>query len=221
MRGGSILDTDGNNGMRERVVKIYYAVIGKAVRPLANSSLSPNTLTLLSLLVSLGVFFLFAGGCFFLGGLALLLSGLFDTMDGTVARLEGRATRFGALLDSSADRLADFFIFAGLLVYFRQGPTFYGLLMALAGSYLVSYVKARAESLGTIRVVGFMQRPERILLLAAASLSVPLTAAWFPGYSEVPLVTVIWFMAVATNITAVHRLLAARRDLDDSSRLAG
>lgn len=200
--------------MRERIVRYYYRCMETLAGPLANGPITPNALTLFSLAVSLGVFFLYAGGFFFWAGLALLLSGLLDTLDGTVARLSGSASRFGALLDSSADRVADFLILAGLLVHYRNDVTFYAVLFVIAGSYMVSYVKARAESLGTIRVVGFMQRPERIIFLAAASLAVPVAEAWLPSISpDAPLILILWFMAVFTNLTAIHRLWSARRDL--------
>ncbi|MCK9275369.1 MAG: CDP-alcohol phosphatidyltransferase family protein [Syntrophales bacterium] len=198
---------------RQWIIRNYYSVVGRLIRPLAKASVSANVISVCSLLLSCGAFLLYAGGLFFTGGLVLLLAGFADTLDGTVARFSGKTSKFGALLDSSLDRWSDFLVFAGLLLYYRDSPVFYAVLFSIIGSFMVSYIKARAESLGNIRVVGIMQRPERILLLAFASLLSPLVNMIAPAYAEAPVIAVVWIMAVLTNGTSVHRLFAAKRDL--------
>lgn len=196
--------------MREKILKAYYTLIERLLRPLVRSAVSPNVISLVSLIVSVVAGIMYAGGLFFTGGMTLLLSGFLDTLDGTIARLKGQSTRFGALLDSTFDRYADFVVFAGLLTYYRHHWMLFMIILAMLGSFMVSYVKARAEALGTIRVVGFMQRPERVLLLVAGSI----LTLWCPAdYAEIPIVAAVSLLAVLTNITALHRLIAARKDL--------
>lgn len=199
--------------MREWVLKNYYSFIERLIRPLIHSSFSPNIVSLASLVASFVAGILYASGSFCAGGIVLLLSGFLDTLDGTIARLTEQSTRFGALLDSVLDRYADFFIFAGLLIYYRYHGVFFIIILAILGSFMVSYVKARAESLGKMRVVGLMQRPERVLLIVAGSLlTVP--ASWYdPRYQEIPIVSMLCLLSILTNTTALHRLLAAKNDL--------
>lgn len=198
--------------MREKLLKAYYGLIGRLLRPLVRSSISPNVVSLVSLAVSLAAGIMYAFGLFFAGGITLLLSGFLDTLDGTIARLTGKSTRFGALLDSTFDRYADFIVFTGLLIYYRDHWMWFTTIFAILGSFMVSYIKARAEALGTIRVVGFMQRPERVILLVAGSI----LTVWCPvGHSEVPLIAAVCLLAVLTNMTALHRLLAAKKDLSE------
>ena len=198
--------------MRERLLRTYYGLIERLLRPLVRSSISPNVISFVSLIVSLVAGIMYAGGLFFTGGMTLLLSGFLDTLDGTMARLKGQSTLFGALLDSTFDRYADFIVFAGLLIYYRYHWMFFAIILALLGSFTVSYVKARAESLGNIRVVGFMQRPERVLLLVTGSILTAPVSWYSVDYAEIPIVAAVCLLAVLTNMTALHRLLAARKD---------
>ena len=199
--------------MRGAIIHAYYRFLAICLCTLPKRSISPTLISIGSLFLSLVAAASYSKGLMLWGGAVLLLSGFMDTLDGTIARLSGKATKFGALLDSSLDRWADFFVYAGLLIYYRGSPVFYAVLLSIIGSFMVSYVKARAESLGKIRVVGLMQRPERVLLLAVASFLVPVISRYYPNYREVPVIVVLCFMAVFTNITAMHRLLAARSDL--------
>jgi len=205
--------------MRERLLTTYYSLIERLIRPLARPSVSPNVVSLTSLAVSLVTGAFYAFGAFFEGGIVLLLSGFLDTIDGTIARLTGQSTRFGALLDSTLDRYADFFVFAGFLIYYQNHWMFYVIILAILGSFMVSYVKARAESLGGTRVVGLMQRPERVLLIVAGSiLTVP--ASWYaPRCQDMPVVVAWCLLAVPTNTTALRRLLTAKGDLSESKDL--
>ncbi|MBW2562281.1 MAG: CDP-alcohol phosphatidyltransferase family protein [Deltaproteobacteria bacterium] len=204
--------------MRACILKNYYALIERLVRPLVRSSFSPNVVSLVSLVASFAACILYARGTFFWGGTVLLLSGFLDTLDGTIARLTGQSTRFGALLDSTLDRYADFCVFAGLLIFYRYHWMFFIVILAILGSFMVSYVKARAESLGTTRVVGLMQRPERVLLIVAGSLLTAPVSWYDPRYQDVPLVAVLCLLSILTNITALHRLLAARQELSQQEK---
>jgi CDP-diacylglycerol--glycerol-3-phosphate 3-phosphatidyltransferase len=139
---------------------------------LARLHVSPNQITLAGLVAMAGSGVLLALGSFRGAGLALLVGGLCDMLDGAVARSSGVSSKFGAFFDSTSDRLAELLFFAGLLVYFTRVElsVLYALLTFLAagGSLLVSYTRARAEGLGVDCQVGMMERPERMVLLLIA-----------------------------------------------------
>jgi CDP-diacylglycerol--glycerol-3-phosphate 3-phosphatidyltransferase len=145
----------------------------------------------------------FAAVAFFLesprwGGFLVLLGGLCDSIDGSLARNSGKASRFGALLDSSVDRYAEFAMLFGIGGFFllsRDYLSSAGTFLALCGSFMVSYTRARAESLGFAAKVGIMQRPERIVFLGAGALIHP-----------VALQIAIWLVALFSNYTALQRL---------------
>jgi len=199
--------------MRERFIKGYYRLLGKAVRPMSDKGVTPNVISLFSLCLSLISALFYGMGYFFAGGIMLLLSGFTDTLDGTIARIRGKSTRFGALLDSTLDRYAEFFVFTGLLIHFRTGWMFYIVITALIGSIMVSYVKARAESLGSTKIIGLMQRPERFILLALGSLLNAPMGIYFPESPDCIIKTVLILLAILTNITAIQRLVGEKKDL--------
>lgn len=199
--------------IRERFIKGYYRLLGKAVRPLSDKGVTPNIVSLFSLCLSLTSSLFYSMGYFFAGGLILLLSGFTDTLDGTIARINGKSTRFGALLDSTLDRYAEFFVFTGLLIHFRAGWMFYVVITALIGSIMVSYVKARAESLGSTKAIGLMQRPERFIVLALGSLLNTPVGIYFPDSPDCIIKAALILLAILTNITAVHRLMGEKKDL--------
>ena len=174
------------------------------VRLLALSRINPNLLTLMGLVVNTYAAFLFgyANGdnqrrMFFYAGLVIIGSGFFDLVDGRVARLSNQVTRFGGFFDSIVDRYSDASLFFGLLVFYARGNRFfYVVLAALAmiSAIMVSYARARAESLiGTCRV-GFMERPERLVLLIIGAL--------FDVMAPV-----MWVIAVLSTITVIHRAI--------------
>lgn len=163
--------------------------------------LMPNTMTLLGLAGNaIGAFFL-AQGQMTLGGVLILLMGPVDALDGSMARLRGMAGQFGAFVDSVTDRYSELVIFAGLLYYYVQsGDTLavMGVFAAAAGSVLVSYVRARGQSLGWDTKVGVLTRLERYLVLAPTLiLNIPLVG--------------VWIIAVFANFTALQRILDIRR----------
>ncbi|HAZ31707.1 MAG TPA: CDP-alcohol phosphatidyltransferase family protein [Dehalococcoidia bacterium] len=175
-------------------------------RCLARAGISPNALTITGFLLNALVAGVLAGGHLFLGGFLVLFAGWFDMLDGALARISGRSTRFGTLLDSTVDRFSEAVLFFGLLIfYLAQGTAVEILLIysAIVGSIMVSYVRARAEGLGLRSEVGLFARPERVILLALGLL--------LSRVSPVVLLVVLWILAVGTMLTVLHRLIHAWR----------
>jgi CDP-diacylglycerol--glycerol-3-phosphate 3-phosphatidyltransferase len=142
-----------------------------------------------------------------LAGVLVLFGGFCDTIDGSLARTTGRASRFGALLDSAVDRYAEFIMYLGIGAYFIKLED-YGsctaTFLALCGSFMVSYARARAESLGFEAKQGIMQRPERIVLVGIGAL-----------IHIVALEIAIWLVAILANFTALQRIrFAYKQDSD-------
>lgn len=170
-------------------------------RLLLRCRLRPNHLTVLGLGVSLLAALAFAAGRLRWAGGLLILAGLFDLFDGSLARLSGQVTPFGGFLDSVIDRYSDLLVLLGVLFLFiREGRTGAILLTmaALVGTIMVSYTKARAQAIGVPCDVGLMERPERLLCLVAGSVFHLLTPA-------------LWVLAILVNVTALQRILFARR----------
>jgi phosphatidylglycerophosphate synthase len=174
------------------------------VRMLALTRINPNVLTLMGLAVNTyaALLFGYANGenqrrMFFYAGLVIIGSGFFDLVDGRVARASNQVTRFGGFFDSVVDRYSDASLFFGLLVFYARGNRFfYVVLTALVmiSAIMVSYARARAESLiGTCRV-GFLERPERLVLLIIGALFNVMAP-------------VLWVIAVLSTITVVHRIV--------------
>jgi CDP-diacylglycerol--glycerol-3-phosphate 3-phosphatidyltransferase len=175
---------------------------------LSRLGITPNALTLIGLGLNVGAAALVAGGSLVAGGIAFLFASAFDTLDGAVARASGTASPFGAFLDSVADRYSEAVLFVPLLVLFaaQQQPWLVvACAAALIGSLLVSYARARAEGLGVDCEIGILQRPERVILLAAGLI----VSDWL-------LAPVVVLLAVVTNITVVQRALHVRRLLQSA-----
>src|ERR1700689_3745931 len=173
------------------------------VRWLALSRINPNVLTFMGLLVNTWAAVLFGSAnvstqrhLFFLAGLVIIFSGFFDLVDGQVARATNRVTRFGAFFDSVVDRYSDASQFLGLLVFYARGGLFFWVVLAafvMVSAIMVSYTRARAESLiGSCRV-GFMERPERLVLVIIGAL-----------FNR--MAPVLWLIAVLSTITVIHRI---------------
>ena len=172
-------------------------IIEKIVGALALSRIHPNVLTFLGLVINIWVAVLFAGGRFLTAGFVLIGAGLFDMVDGRVARETNRVTRFGGFFDSVLDRYSDLAVLMGLLVYYASiNRFFYIVLTALAmtGSVMVSYTRARAENAIPKCKVGFLERPERVVLLIIGALANRMAP-------------VIWATAVLANLTVIHRMI--------------
>lgn len=173
-------------------------------RVVAKTRVSPNSLTISGFLMNIFVAWVISQGYFLLGGSLILVAGIFDLLDGAVARYTNRVTKFGALLDSTLDRWSDAVLLFGLLWYFAWQPAqdtsleMILIFAALVGFLLVSYVRARAEGLGLDADVGIMRRTQRILLL-----SMGLMLSTF----EPILLIALWILAIGSNLTAAHRLI--------------
>jgi len=173
----------------------------------------PNVLTTLGTVIVVGSAMSFALGKTRWGGFLLLLSGVFDMVDGRVAREGGMTTTFGAFYDSTLDRVGEAALFTGIAVYFLQGgvpperltAAVLGCIVGLAASLLVSYTRARAEGLGLTARVGIAQRAERVLLLGAPTLF------FGAGNRGALLFWLIAILALATTVTVVQRVLYVAR----------
>jgi CDP-diacylglycerol--glycerol-3-phosphate 3-phosphatidyltransferase len=157
---------------------------------------------------------LYGYGHFFYAGLVLLFANVFDILDGAVARKLERVTRFGAFFDSVIDRYSDITVFVGITTYYaRQQSTLYVVLsgIAIVGSVLVSYTRARAESLIPKCKVGFLERPERVVLLIIGSLTeVPWASSSFFLHR---MHQVLWLMAILSHWTVLHRVYHTWREI--------
>jgi CDP-diacylglycerol--glycerol-3-phosphate 3-phosphatidyltransferase len=167
------------------------------VRAFAASGVNPNVLTFIGFAVTLLGAYLFAYGYFRWAGLAVVLAGLFDMLDGRVARLSNRVTPFGGFLDSVLDRYSDLCLMIGLLLFYgRANRSWYVTLVAVAmiGSVMTSYARARAENLIPTCKVGFLERPERVVLIIIGAL--------FDRMAPV-----LWIIAVLSTWTVIHRVV--------------
>lgn len=165
------------------------------LRPVArNIKINPNSLTIAGFFITTIAAFVIPLNLR-IGGLLILLGGLFDMFDGIVARVNGRATDFGAFLDSLLDRYSDAFIFLAIAWYLADKGDHTGAFLSIGtmvGALLVSYARSRAEGLGIDNRDGLMERPERIILLVLATLT-----GW--------LTPVLWIMLMLTHITVIQR----------------
>ena len=171
--------------------------LGRLAALIAPTGIPPNFITWSALFLNLWAGILFAAGRFAAAGGMMVLAGLCDLLDGPVARRQNRVSVFGGFLDSILDRYADLILFLGLLVYYTRVNRFlYAVLVgaAMAGAVMVSYAKARAESLVPKFEVGFWDRPERLVLMIIGALLNRMTV-------------VLWLLAFGSNITVIHRIL--------------
>jgi CDP-diacylglycerol--glycerol-3-phosphate 3-phosphatidyltransferase len=192
-------------------------IIDAMVRWLAHGHINPNILTVIGVSINVGSGLLFGYGRFFWAGIVLIVANLFDMLDGQVARLSGRVTSFGGFLDSSLDRLSDMVVFVGLMIFYARETEYHSTLnvflagVALMGSVMVSYASARAESLIPKCDVGFLRRPERVVLLIIGALS---THPGSHNFFANRMPAVLWVLAIGSYWTFAHRMLHTRRELD-------
>ena len=183
----------------------------RILEPLARgflaAGISPSTLTVIGFVPAVIAAIFFARGSVRLGGVLMGVSGIFDLADGLVARIGKRETKFGALLDSSIDRYSELAIFVGLAVLYRGDSGLYAVMLALTGSMMVSYTKARAEGLGIPCNAGMLQRPERMVIVIVGAL-----------IGSTVLRYAVWLVAVLANITAVERLLKVRAAINSTKQ---
>jgi CDP-diacylglycerol--glycerol-3-phosphate 3-phosphatidyltransferase len=183
-------------------------VVDSIVNLLASLHVHPNILTLIGLVINIFAMVLFAKGIFTWAALVIVFAGIFDIVDGEVARRTKRVTKFGAFFDSVIDRYSDLLLLLGLIIWYAKiNRIFYvGLTgLVLIGSVLTSYTRARAESLIPACKVGFLERPERIVLLIIGAL-------WDK------MAPVLWIMAVLSNWTVSQRIWYTWRELSALER---
>ncbi|MHB0868318.1 MAG: CDP-alcohol phosphatidyltransferase family protein [Chloroflexota bacterium] len=178
-------------------------------RLLARLGFTPNALTIIGLLLNGVVALVLVMGNPVLGGVLVLFANAFDMLDGALARVSGKGSRFGAFFDSTLDRYAEAVTYLGVMAWLfslGDGLALLAAYLSIVGSLMVSYTRARAEGLGVHGEVGWLPRPERILLLALGLI--------FHQYLLLP---VLWLLALLTNFTALQRILYARRELQPPS----
>src|SRR5258707_8790570 len=185
-------------------------IIDAMVRWLAHGHISPNILTLIGVSINVGSGVLFGFGAFFWAGIVLIVANLFDMLDGNVARLTGKVTKYGSFLDSSLDRLSDMVIFLGIIIFYARNVPQHSLLnvflagLGMIASVMVSYTTARSEGLGVKANVGFLQRPERIVLLIIGALSTWDRNSDFFLFNRMP--QVLWVLAIGSFLTMIQRM---------------
>lgn len=227
--------------LRDRLQQGIYVVINPFVKGLIRIGLTPNAVTTIGLILNIGVAVIFIfgaersnrGDLSFVGwgGALVLFAGLFDMLDGQVARLGNMSSTFGALYDSVLDRYSELIMFLGICYYLVSHHYFLSSLfafIALMGSMMVSYTRARAEGLGIECKGGLMQRPERVITIGVVAIACGITAHFIGGdykiyvpgisfhvFETMSIFTIpITIMAFMTNITAINRLRDAKKALN-------
>lgn len=182
----------------ERFQNIFLKILSPLIQLLTKWGVSPNTITVAGLMITLLAALAFMAGYIRIGGVLVLIGGLCDTFDGVIARSAGKATRYGAFFDSVIDRYSELVMFFGIAAHFvltKDYLTLVAILFALCGSIMVSYSRARAESLGFNASIGIMQRAERIVLLGFGAI-----------FHISALKIAIWLIAILANLTAMQRI---------------
>jgi len=208
----------------------YLRVISPAGKLMARLGVHPNILSLAGLVLSAFAGLIYSTGSFFWGAWVLVLAGTCDALDGQLARQAEKDSSFGAFFDSTLDRFSEVFIFLGLAWHFSGGAVFWSskagnpadfqsplavllIILAIAGSFMVSYTRARAEGLGVSCEVGLMQRPERVTLLIIGSL-----VASIPVIGPFIMKLTLLLLAVLSNFTALHRMIYVKKELYRKTR---
>ncbi|MCX2585736.1 DUF4833 domain-containing protein [Pedobacter sp. MR22-3] len=227
--------------LRDSLQLGIYKVINPFVRGLIKIGLTPNAVTTIGLVLNIGVAVIFVVGAeksnrgdmsyVGWGGALVLFAGLFDMLDGQVARLGNMSSKFGALYDSVLDRYSEMIMFLGICYYLVSHHYFLSSLfafIALIGSMMVSYTRARAEGLGIACQGGLMQRPERVVTIGVFAIACGITGHFIGGaykiyvpgisfhvFETMSVFTIpITMMALLTNITAIKRLQEAKKGLE-------
>lgn len=205
----------------EVIGRVSLRILDAIVRTLIRLNPNPNMLSVIGLGINLWAALLYGFGSFFSAGLVMILANLFDMLDGRVARGTGRVTKFGAFLDSSLDRLSDTVVFLGIIIYYTRDTVHHSTLYAaltgaaLIGSVMVSYTSARAESMIPKCDVGFLRRPERVVLLIIGSLTV-WPESTHPLLNRMPVT--IWLMTILSFWTFFQRLFHTWYNLKEVER---
>lgn len=198
----------------ERIKSGYLRLVDPIADFFVRRRVNPNTITTVGTLCSVAGGVVYATGHISLAGWVIGLTAVFDVLDGTVARRSGRSTTFGAFYDSTLDRVADGVVLGGLTVFWATSATHANVwmvavsLFGIIGTFLVSYTRARAESLGIDAKVGIMQRPERVVLLSAPQAFFGLALnGWV-------LIVIVTLLTVTAWVTAIQRVIFVYRATD-------
>lgn len=189
-------------------------VVVVIVRGLALARIDPNLLTFIGLVINIVAAVLLAAGQFRTAGFVIIAAAIFDMVDGRVARTTNRVTRFGGFFDSVVDRYSDLALLMGLLVYYASVNRFFYVVLTaivMTASVMVSYTRTRAEHAIPRCKVGFMERPERIVLFIIGAL-----------FNR--MAPVLWVIAILGNLTVIHRMIFTwqeSRRLEDAQLRAG
>lgn len=207
MEGSSVSVASNNQPPRSRLAEARKAAAHRLSYPLARllarTGVTPNTLTWFGLLLSVGAAVLIALKQPFVAGFVVIVAGLFDMLDGALARYTGKSTRFGAILDSTLDRLGETAVLLGLLIFFVRNSAAPGILVVgftLPGALMVSYLRARVEAAGLVGEVGFFTRTERVIILSLGLLLSGIDYA---------LIASLGIIAFFSYLTVAQRLLNA------------
>jgi CDP-diacylglycerol--glycerol-3-phosphate 3-phosphatidyltransferase len=183
--------------MLSEIVRKYARLfLEPLARLISRTGISPNVITVIGFLLMIGVAIVLALGYFFWGGILITAVAIFDAVDGTLARMMGRTSRFGAFLDSTLDRFSEAVIFLGLFIYFvgqNQNLELILIYATVVGSLMVSYARARAEGIGVPLKDGLFTRFERVFILVVGLIFDQLTIA-------------LWILAIFSNLTAIQRM---------------
>ncbi len=181
--------------IKELYKKVFLLPI---VSGLVKLNIPPNLITILSLIIGIFAFIAYKNGIFWLGGIILFFSSIFDTFDGEIARQTGRVTKFGGFLDSTIDRINEFLVYLGLFIYYyhRADYVLYWIFFALFGSLMVSYTRARGEGIGISPQVGIFERFIRLFFLIIGSFLGPMV-----------MIYILVIITVGTFITSVQRII--------------
>jgi len=188
----------------------FVGLLDPVVSSLVRARVHPNLISTIGFLITLaGAAVVFAGHLF-AGVIVFLIGGMMDILDGRVARETGLASKFGSFYDSTLDRVSEIVFYFSVYAFFRPLDEFwwvgYAVILAMVGSLMVSYTRARAEALGVECKVGLMQRPERVVLLGLGGLLIPVVGAFRPELAYAPLLAGISLIAVMANFTAFERI---------------
>lgn len=190
------------NGFVRLLDPIVFALVRRGVHP--------NLISTVGFLITLTAAVVVFSRHLVLGIVIFLVGGMMDTLDGRVARESGLASKFGSFYDSTLDRISEIVVYFSLYAYFRPLPNFwwvgYVVILAIVGSLMVSYTRARAEALGIECSVGLMQRPERVVALGIGGLLVALVRLVDPVWQYTPLLMALGLIAILANLTAVERI---------------
>lgn len=188
------------------LIDLTLGVADRLARGLVRFGVNPNVLTVLGLLAGMAVGLSYGLGSPALAAGFIVICGVLDVLDGKVASNASRSSLFGAIFDSSLDRYSEFFMYAGLAYHFRRGWGLWMALLAILGSNMVSYTRARAEGLGVVCRVGVMQRAERLVFLFLGTAVGIVFRVFDPA-----LLTAMGAIGVLSNFTAAQRILYVKK----------